>query len=87
LYGTLRKNWTGEYIGLPAVTCSLFFIAIVLLGAAIFTPFDTRTIARFVFSLMFFGFTFSTTARWGDVKFQKRLADYENRKQRGLVGL
>jgi uncharacterized membrane protein SpoIIM required for sporulation len=58
-----------------------------LLGAAIFTPFDTRTIARFVFSLMFFGFTFSTTARWGDVKFQKRLADYENRKQRGLVGL
>lgn len=87
LYGTIRKNWTGEFVGLPAVSCSLLFIAVVLLGAAFFPPFDPRSVARVVFALMFFGFTFSTVARWADVRFQKRLADYENRKKNGKIGL
>ena len=87
LYGTIRKNWTGEYTGLPAISCSLFFIAVVLIWAALSIPFDSRTIARIVFSLMFFGFTFSTIARWADVKFQKRLADYETRRKNGKPGL
>lgn len=87
-YGTIRKNWTGEYIGLPAVTFSLFFLAAVLFVAAFtLTPLDGRTIARIVFGMLFLGFTFSTSARWADVRFQKKLADYENRKKKGKPGL
>lgn len=87
LYGTVRKNWTGEYIGLPAVTSSLLFLALILFVVAFSAPGSTLTIARVVFGLLFLGFTFSTSARWGDVKFQKRLADYENRKKNGKPGL
>lgn len=88
LYGTIRKTWTGEYVGLPAVTFSLFFLAVVLFIGAFSIPItDPRMIARVVFGLLFLGFTFSTSARWADVRFQKKLADYENRRKMGLVGL
>ena len=38
LYGTIRKNWTGEYTGLPAISCSLFFIAVVSCPSTVTRP-------------------------------------------------
>jgi len=88
LYGTLRKNWTGEFVGLPAVTTCLFFLAVVLFVTAFSLPIsDPRMIARLVFGMMFLGFTFSTMARRSDVRFQKTLADHERRKNSGKPGL
>lgn len=87
LYGTIRKNWTGEYVGLPAVTFCLLFLAAVLFVSAFSSPNSTLIVARAVFGFLFLGFTFSTSARWADAKFQKRLADHESRKKKGLPGV
>lgn len=81
-YGTLRKNWTGEYIGLPAVISCLFLYAMVC-----FLDVSSFTLLRLFIGMIFMGFTFSTLARRSDVKFQKRLADFENRRKNGLPGL
>ena len=80
LYGTLKKQWTGEYVGLPMVIACLLLLAFsALLG--------TVTPARIFLLMIFLGFAFSTLARRSDVKFQKKIADYENRKKIGKPGL
>jgi hypothetical protein len=80
LWGTIKKNWTGEYIGLPLIISCLVLLA----WASFIGP---LTAAQVFLGLIFLGFSFSTSARRSDVKFQKRLADYESRRKKGLVGL
>src|SRR5215207_8492818 len=85
LWGTLGKNWVGEYVGLPAIIAPLLLFGILLIigggGGQAFT------LVRLFVGMIFVGFSFSTLARRSDVKFQKMLADYENRKKSGRFGL
>jgi hypothetical protein len=85
LWGTLGKNWVGEFVGLPAIIAPLLLYGILLIiggGGG-----DAFTLVRLFVGMIFVGFSFSTLARRSDVKFQKMLADYENRKKNGKVGL
>lgn len=80
--GILTKTWVGEYVGLPAIIASLL-----LYSAGCFIDTANFTTGRLFLGMIFLGFAMSSYARLNDVKFQKRVADYEKRVRDGKPGL
>lgn len=80
LGGILTRTWVGEYVGLWGVIFSTLLYA---LGC--FT--DVNGGSRVFLGFFVLGFMCSAIARYQDVLFQKRVADYESRLREGRPGL
>lgn len=80
--GVVTKTWVGEFIGLwPVVSCLGMF------SLGCFLDVDQLSPQRVFLGLIFLGFAFSSFARYQDVRFQKRLSDYDRRTRAGRPGL
>jgi MFS family permease len=57
LYGILADKWTGEVVGIPALSAAMAILGVALVGAA-------QSGASIAFGWVFVGFSFGLIARW-----------------------
>ena len=83
LIGIVSRTWVGEYIGLWGVISALTLYSLSCFVTVNQVPGNGRIFLGFLIA----AFAMSAIARYQDVTFQKRVADYERRVREGKAGL